>query len=210
MKKIVYLAFVFLTGCGVMQHIPPGYYQPHSYKRQDQEYFPVDELAILYGSCQHENSSEIKIIRIDGEWVGAFKTYIKPGNRKVGLFFVYEDNYIHRFTFYKEFQYTFVAGKKYQAESIVGKRMDSDNIFKPDFKKVRYFIEENDASYNPERVGIKDHEHEDPLVIKDPIERNIMIHDCSGKHGITHVDRPFLKPPYLEIFKNMGFETEMQ
>ena len=200
MKQIIILVALFmLTGC--LTIIPAGYYQPHMYKGIEQD---SNNLAIVYGNCGNsENSTEdfVGIWGVDDLKLNkmyAIKVYVKPGKRKLRIG-VNDGNYGKSL----DLEHEFLAGHKYQIATQWG--ATGGDFFEGYNREFKVGITDMGQTYKPAKGIYTEHEHSDPLVVKD-YSIDVSNHDCVSNKTIATVDKSLVKPEYKKIFRDLGYD----
>ena len=200
MKLIFIIMLVILiTGCSTIV-LPEGYYQPHIYS--DEKLIEHSKLAVIYGRCdrniEEKKLGKVSIRGVDGIMLdhSVLKVYVKPGIRKVTVG-VRKEKHSKSI----EIDYDFKAGNKYQLISTW-----DDEIYGDFWSSIRGFkidISDMGKEYIPPKLTFRDHNHNDPLVIKDP-KADIIINDCLT--FMPAINKPLIKKEYRNIFIKQGLK----
>jgi hypothetical protein len=200
MKQIsIFVSLFMLTGC--LTIVPAGYYQPHMYNGQKQD---SSNLAIVYGNCgKSENSTEefVGIWGVDDLELNkmyAIKVYVKPGKRKLQIG-VNDGNFSQAL----DLEHEFLAGHQYQIVTQWG--ATGGGFLKGYNREFKVGITDMGENYKPAKGIYTEHDHNDPLVVKD-YSIDVSSHDCVTNKTIAPIDKSQVKPEYKKIFRDLGYD----
>ena len=128
----------------------------------------------------------------------AIKAYVKPGARTLNI--VVNDGQYGKAL---DIQHNFLAGHKYQ---IVTRWGNSDGSFLEGYQReFEVGVIDMGKDYQPTEGVYREHEHTDPLVIKD-YTLEVSHHDCDFEKHMVPANKPFISPEYKKIFIGLGYD----